>query len=160
MDLSIVVPVYNEEENVHYLYEQLTSVLDPLGLEYEIICADDGSTDHSFELLEELAQRDHRLKVIRFRRNYGQTAGFSAGFDHAIGDIVVTIDADLQNDPATSRPCSTRWLRVMTSFRVGAKTDRMPWSAASCPRGSPTGSSPKRRACTCTTVAVHCVRIG
>ncbi|MEN6479704.1 MAG: glycosyltransferase family 2 protein [Anaerolineales bacterium] len=101
MDLSIVVPVYNEEENIPYLYEQLTAVLDPLGLEYEIICADDGSTDRSFELLRELAERDHRVKVIRFRRNYGQTAGFSAGFDRAKGDIVITIDADLQNDPAS-----------------------------------------------------------
>ncbi|NLX37262.1 MAG: glycosyltransferase family 2 protein [Chloroflexi bacterium] len=101
MDLSIVVPVYNEEENIQYLYDQLTNVLEPLGLEYEVLCADDGSSDHSFELLQELARRDHRIKVIRFRRNYGQTAGFSAGFDHATGDIVITIDADLQNDPAS-----------------------------------------------------------
>ena len=100
MDLSIVVPVYNEEENIQYLYDQLTEVLDPLGLEYEIVCADDGSKDRSFELLSDLAARDHRLKVIRFRRNAGQTAGFSAGFDHARGDIVIAIDADLQNDPA------------------------------------------------------------
>ncbi|MBN1401201.1 MAG: glycosyltransferase family 2 protein [Anaerolineae bacterium] len=100
MDLSIVVPVYNEEENIPYLYDQLTQVLEPLGLEYEIICADDGSRDDSFALLKALAERDSRVKVIRFRRNFGQTAGFSAGFDYASGDIVVTIDADLQNDPA------------------------------------------------------------
>jgi len=101
MDLSIVVPVFNEEENIQYLYDQLTAALEPLGVEYEIICSDDGSTDRSFELLKALAERDHRVKVIRFRRNYGQTAGFSAGFDHASGDIVITIDADLQNDPAS-----------------------------------------------------------
>jgi len=101
MDLSIVVPVYNEEENIDYLYQQLTEVLDPLGLEYEIICADDGSQDRSFEKLKAIAQRDSRVKVIRFRRNFGQTAGFSAGFDYAQGDIVITIDADLQNDPAS-----------------------------------------------------------
>jgi glycosyltransferase involved in cell wall biosynthesis len=100
MDLSVVVPVYNEEENIPHLYEELTQVLDPLGLSYEIICADDGSSDGSFALLKTLAQRDPRVKVIRFRRNFGQTAGFSAGFDYASGDIVVTIDADLQNDPA------------------------------------------------------------
>ena len=99
MDLSIVVPVYNEEENIPSLYEQLTSVLEPLELDYEIICVDDGSRDRSFVLLSELAERDPRVKVIRFRRNFGQTAGFSAGFDYAQGDIVVTIDADLQNDP-------------------------------------------------------------
>ncbi len=100
MDLSLVVPVYNEEENIQYLYDQLTEVLAPLGLEYEIICADDGSRDRSFELLKALAEKDPRIKVIRFRRNFGQTAGFSAGFDYASGDIVITIDADLQNDPA------------------------------------------------------------
>ena len=100
MDLSIVVPVYNEEENIASLYQQLTAVLEPLGRSYEIICVDDGSTDRSFELLAELAERDPRVKVIRFRRNFGQTAGFSAGFDYAQGDIVITIDADLQNDPA------------------------------------------------------------
>ena len=100
MDLSVVVPVYNEEENTQYLYDQLTEVLEPLGLEYEIICTDDGSEDRSFERLQALAERDPRVKVIRFRRNFGQTAAFSAGFDYARGDIVVTIDADLQNDPA------------------------------------------------------------
>ena len=100
MDLSIVVPVYNEEENIAYLYRQLTSVLAPLGRDYEIICVDDGSADHSFELLRQLAERDPRVKVIRFRRNFGQTAAFSAGFDYAQGEIIVTIDADLQNDPA------------------------------------------------------------
>jgi len=90
VDLSVVVPVYNEEENIQYLYDQLTSVLDPLGLKYEIICTDDGSQDRSFELLKALAHQDARVKVVRF----------SAGFDYAKGDIVVTIDADLQNDPA------------------------------------------------------------
>jgi len=100
VDLSIVVPVYNEEPNIQRLYDQLTEVLDPLGSEYEIICADDGSQDRSFELLSELSAKDPRIKVIQFRRNYGQTAAFSAGFDYATGDIVITIDADLQNDPA------------------------------------------------------------
>jgi glycosyltransferase involved in cell wall biosynthesis len=100
VDLSIVVPVYNEEENIPRLYEQLTKVLDPLGSDYEIICADDGSTDGSFVQLKALAEKDPRVKVLRFRRNFGQTAAFSAGFDYAKGDVVVTIDADLQNDPA------------------------------------------------------------
>lgn len=101
MDLSIVVPIYNEEENIPRLYDELTGVLDPLPLAYEIICADDGSQDRSFALLKQLAQEDPRVKIIRFRRNFGQSAGFSAGFDYAQGDIVITIDADLQNDPAS-----------------------------------------------------------
>jgi glycosyltransferase involved in cell wall biosynthesis len=100
VELSIVVPVYNEEENIPALYDQLTEALGPLGLDYEILCADDGSTDRSFALLKALAEKDPRVKVIRFRRNFGQTAGFSAGFDYAQGDVVITIDADLQNDPA------------------------------------------------------------
>ncbi|MFP3895673.1 MAG: glycosyltransferase family 2 protein [Anaerolineales bacterium] len=101
MDLSIIVPIYNEEENVPRLYDELTAVLDPLQREYEIICVDDGSQDRSFALLKQLAQKDPRVKVIRFRKNFGQSAGFSAGFDHARGDIVITIDADLQNDPSS-----------------------------------------------------------
>jgi len=98
--LSVVVPVYNEEESIPHLYQRLTVELENLGLPYEIIAVDDGSRDRSFDLLRDLAQRDRRLRVVRFRRNFGQTAAFSAGFDRARGDVVVTIDADLQNDPA------------------------------------------------------------
>ncbi|NTU80774.1 MAG: glycosyltransferase family 2 protein [Chloroflexales bacterium] len=97
--LSIVVPIYNEEESIPYLYERLTAALDPMGRPYEIICVDDGSRDRSFALLHDLAVSDGRLRVVRFRRNFGQTAGFAAGFDRARGEWVVTIDADLQNDP-------------------------------------------------------------
>ncbi|MEN9935469.1 MAG: hypothetical protein RLZZ387_2048 [Chloroflexota bacterium] len=98
--VSVVVPVYNEEESIPQLYERLTAELSALGVGYEIIAVDDGSRDRSYELLRELAERDHRLRVVRFRRNFGQTAAFSAGFDRALGEVVVTIDADLQNDPA------------------------------------------------------------
>ena len=98
--LSVVVPVYNEEESIPLLYRRLTVELENLGFPYEIIAVDDGSRDRSFDLLRDLAQRDRRLRVVRFRRNFGQTAAFSAGFDRARGDVVVTIDADLQNDPA------------------------------------------------------------
>jgi glycosyltransferase involved in cell wall biosynthesis len=78
----------------------LTEVLSRSGYSYEIIVVDDGSTDRSFEIMRELQAQDRRLRVVRFRRNYGQTAAFAAGFDRAQGDVVVTIDADLQNDPA------------------------------------------------------------
>ena len=100
MDLSVVIPLYNEEENVKPLYEQLKATLEEIGREYEIVVVDDGSTDRSFDILKELHQRDKRLKVIRFRRNFGQTAAFAAGFDYSQGEVVVTMDADLQNDPA------------------------------------------------------------
>jgi glycosyltransferase involved in cell wall biosynthesis len=100
LDISVVVPIYNEEENIARLYERLTAALGALGLAYEIIAVDDGSRDRSFALLRDLAANDPRLRVVRFRRNFGQTAAFVAGFERARGDVVITIDADLQNDPA------------------------------------------------------------
>jgi len=99
-EISVVIPLYNEVENIPELYRQLTGVLEGMGRPYEIIIADDGSTDGSFEVLAEIHKRDPRVKVIRFRRNYGQTAGFAAGFERARGEWIVTMDADLQNDPA------------------------------------------------------------
>ncbi|WP_129626362.1 glycosyltransferase family 2 protein [Candidatus Oscillochloris fontis] len=97
--LSIVVPIYNEEESIPYLYTRLSEVLTAYNQPYEIIAVDDGSRDQSFALLRDLASSDPRLRVVRFRRNFGQTAAFAAGFDRAQGEYIVTIDADLQNDP-------------------------------------------------------------
>jgi glycosyltransferase involved in cell wall biosynthesis len=100
--LSVVIPVYNEEESLELLYTRLTEALVDLDPEraYELIFVDDGSTDGSFAVLQRLWDADRRLRVIRLRRNFGQTAAFSAGFDRARGEVIVTIDADLQNDPA------------------------------------------------------------
>ncbi|NOK59187.1 MAG: glycosyltransferase [Chloroflexi bacterium AL-W] len=98
--LSVVIPIYNEEESISTLYTRLTTALEELGCSYEIIAVDDGSRDRSFAILREQAQQDPRLRVVRFRRNFGQTAAFSAGFDRARGEVIITIDADLQNDPA------------------------------------------------------------
>lgn len=98
--ISVVIPLYNEEENIELLYAQLKAALEGVGREYEIIIVDDGSTDRSFDILKRLYEGEECLKVIRFRRNFGQTAAFSAGFDYASGDVVITMDADLQNDPA------------------------------------------------------------
>lgn len=98
-ELSIVIPVHNESPNIKPLYEELSQVLDHYGRSYEVIIVDDGSTDDTFEQLAALQARDHRLRVIRFRRNFGQTAAFAAGFAHARGRLVVTSDGDLQNDP-------------------------------------------------------------
>lgn len=95
-----MVPVLNEEESLPLLHERLSATLAARGTEYEILVVDDGSTDGSFDVLHRLQALDPHLRVVRFRRNYGQTAAFAAGFDRALGDVVVTIDADLQNDPA------------------------------------------------------------
>jgi glycosyltransferase involved in cell wall biosynthesis len=97
--ISVVIPLYNEEESIPHLCSALTGALQRYGKPYEIIIVDDGSQDRSFELLAEQAQRDPHLTVIQLRRNFGQTAAFAAGFNHARGDVVITMDADLQNDP-------------------------------------------------------------
>ncbi len=96
---SIVIPVYNEEENVPILYEKLKEVLEKLPYDYEIIFVDDGSTDRTPQILEEIAKKDKKVKVILFARNFGQTPAMVAGIDYATGDVVITMDGDLQNDP-------------------------------------------------------------
>ena len=98
--LSVVIPIRNESASIPELYRQLTDTLQRWGRPYEILAIDDGSTDDSFAKLAALQATDVRLRVIRFRRNFGQTAAFAAGFAHARGAMIVTADGDLQNDPA------------------------------------------------------------
>jgi dolichol-phosphate mannosyltransferase len=98
-DVSIVVPIYNEVESLPHLVEAIANSLDPAQLNYELICVDDGSKDGSTELLKELALAHPRLCAVILRRNYGQTAAMAAGFKHARGHSIVTLDGDLQNDP-------------------------------------------------------------
>jgi glycosyltransferase involved in cell wall biosynthesis len=98
-DISIVVPMLNEQENIGPLYEQITQALDGK-YDYEIIVVDDGSTDESLAVLKKIQESDKRLRIVCFRKNFGQTAALSAGFAHSHGNIVVAMDADLQNDPA------------------------------------------------------------
>ncbi len=96
--ISVVIPAYNEEENIPILYEKLKGVLEKLGKDYEVIFVDDGSVDRTWERLKEIAEKDQRVKLIRFKKNYGQTAAMYAGFQHASGEVIITLDADLQND--------------------------------------------------------------
>src|ERR1700761_26865 len=97
--LSVIAPLYNEEDNVQPLYEALTNALDPTGLDYEMVLVDDGSKDSTLTKEIELAKEDPRIKVVKFRRNCGQTAAMAAGIEFASGDVLVTMDGDLQNDP-------------------------------------------------------------
>src|SRR5215212_509758 len=100
MNLSLVIPVYNEEENLPLLYDSIAKALIPLKNTWEVIFVDDGSRDNSFDVLKLLVERDpEHLRVLSFRRNFGQTAAIAAGLDHACGDIIVLLDADMQNDP-------------------------------------------------------------
>lgn len=100
MKISVVIPILNEEDNIDRLYEETKAVLTDLDVDYELLFIDDGSRDQSLERLLRLRRNDENLKVISFRKNFGQTAALSAGFDHARGETVITMDADLQNDPA------------------------------------------------------------
>ena len=112
LELSVVIPIYNEEGNIERLQRELSESLDEIGRDYEIVAVNDGSQDRSFELLNAAQARDSRWHVIHFRRNFGQTAAMAAGFDAARGEIVITIDADLQNDPQDIK-------RILAKFDEG-----------------------------------------
>ena len=99
LDISLVVPVFNEEESLEELYQWIHEVMDMNGFRYELILIDDGSNDQSWDIIIKLVAQDTAIKGIRLSRNYGKSAALSVGFDHAIGDIVFTMDADLQDDP-------------------------------------------------------------
>jgi len=99
LDISLVIPIFNEEENIPLLYAEIVEVLDATDYQYEMIFVDDGSSDTSVKVLENLSNDDENVVVVALRRNFGQTAAMSAGFDHAEGEIIVSMDGDLQNDP-------------------------------------------------------------
>jgi glycosyltransferase involved in cell wall biosynthesis len=98
-ELSVIVPFYNEEGNVARMHTAIVSALEPLGIHFEIVCVDDGSRDRTLELATEIARSDPRVRVVKFRRNYGQTPAMAAGIEQARGKVLVTMDGDLQNDP-------------------------------------------------------------
>ncbi|GIW82329.1 MAG: glycosyl transferase [Gemmatales bacterium] len=100
MDLSVIIPIKDERDNLQPLYGKLLAALEPLDLEFELVFVDDGSTDGSYHVLADLAQRDRRVKVVRLMRNFGQTPALRAGIDWSRGKLIVTMDGDLQNDPA------------------------------------------------------------
>jgi glycosyltransferase involved in cell wall biosynthesis len=99
LELSVVIPAYNEEENIEPCCQEVKTALEPLGINYEIIFVDDGSTDLTFKKLSDLSKNNEKLKVVKLRKNFGQSAALRAGLDHATGRTIVTMDADLQNDP-------------------------------------------------------------
>ena len=99
MDISVVIPVYNEEESISELHQWISRVLNPHGFLYEIILVDDGSSDGSWAQIQAMAQEDDRIKGIKFLRNYGKSAALNMGFRHACGATIITMDADLQDSP-------------------------------------------------------------
>src|SRR2546425_6556854 len=98
--LSVVLPVLNEQDNLEPLHARLTEALEPMGREYEVIYVDDGSSDGSWDALRKIAARDRRVRLVRLRKNFGQTSALAAGFAYSRHPLLVTLDADLQNDPA------------------------------------------------------------
>ncbi|HYT66321.1 MAG TPA: glycosyltransferase family 2 protein [Vicinamibacterales bacterium] len=124
-EISVVVPMRNESPNVEKLYRDVTASLSAFGRPYEIVAIDDGSRDDTFELLARLVDADPRVRVIRFRRNFGQTAAFAAGFAHARGRYIVTADGDNQNDPADIpgmvQTLETRDLDIVCGWRKDRK---------------------------------------
>lgn len=104
IDVSLVIPVFNEEGNVRQLYDEISAVMGDLNINYEVLFIDDGSTDETLPLLKKIQETDPHIGIIIFRRNFGQTAALSAGFDNAMGDIIIPMDGDLQNDP-NDIPC-------------------------------------------------------
>ena len=99
MNLTVIVPLYNEEDSVTPLYDAIVKSVDTMGVDYEMLFVDDGSKDNTVAVASKLAEKDKRLRIIKFRRNYGQTPAMAAGIDNACGSILVTMDGDLQNDP-------------------------------------------------------------
>jgi len=99
-EISVVIPIYNEEENLKELYTKLINIIPSITENYEIIFVDDGSTDNTFGVLKEINKEDAKVRIIKFRRNFGQSAAISAGFDYSKGEVIITMDGDLQNDPA------------------------------------------------------------
>ncbi|HMP01226.1 MAG TPA: glycosyltransferase family 2 protein [Gemmatales bacterium] len=123
MDVSVIVPIKDERENLKPLHEAVRAALEPTGLAWELILVDDGSTDGSFDVLAELAAADRRVKVVELRRNYGQTPALRAGIDAARGAAIVTMDGDLQNDPADI-PMLLDHLRDGCDVALGWRKDR------------------------------------
>ena len=127
VDISIVIPLYNEAPNIPELHEELTTALESASRSYELILVDDGSTDETYQLLSELHAKDRRVCVIRLRRNFGQTAAFAAGFSRARGRVIVTLDGDLQND---ARDIPTMLDRLESGYDIvcGWRRERKdPW---------------------------------
>ena len=152
---SIVVPLYNEQESVTPLYVKIIDVMDTVGEPYEIVFVDDGSRDGTFRILSEIADDDERVVVVRLRRNFGQTAALKAAFDHSRGEIIISMDGDLQHEPAEI-PRFIEKIKegydIVSGWRV-ERTDH--WLTRQLPAGSPIASWRSSREWSCTTSGRH-----
>lgn len=146
LEVSVVIPIYNEEGNIRELYTKLDDVLSIITENYEVIFVDDGSTDNSFNILKEINTENKNVVVVKFRRNFGQTAALSAGFDHFKGDVIITMDGDLQNDPEDIALLLTKineGYDIVSGWRVDRKdpffTKKLPSKFSNCLASKLTG---------------------
>lgn len=153
-DVSIVIPLYNEEESIPRLVEKLSALMDRLELDAEVVIVDDGSTDDSWRLLTDAFRADGRYKMLRFGRNFGQTPAMTAGFEHAEGDVIVTMDADLQNDPDDIPKLLDKMREgydIVSGWRKNRRDDasrKLPSRIANCLIGKLTGTRLHDTGCT------------
>src|SRR5271166_6555491 len=119
---SIVVPFHNEEENITVMYDRLKAVMEQVGDSFELVLVDDGSSDRSYKLLEEIAAVDSRVLAVKLRRNFGQPSALAAGFDNATGEFILAMDGDLQHDPNEIRTFLKSWKRATMSSPAGARS--------------------------------------
>ena len=137
--ISIVIPVFNEEGSLALLHGEIAQHVGGMGRPWEVLYIDDHSTDSTPQVLRELGANDPHIRTLRFSRNFGQTAAMAAGFEHALGEVVVTLDADLQNDPADIRGSSQSSRAVSTSWPAGARIARTASCCGACLRSWRTG---------------------
>jgi glycosyltransferase involved in cell wall biosynthesis len=165
VDLSIIIPTFDEEENVEPLYQALMASVPALGRSFEIIFVDDGSRDRTFERLAAIAARDHRVRIVKLRRNYGQAPAMAAGIEQAQGEVLVTMDADLQNDPADIG-CLIAKLEEGYDLVVGWRHERHDkWLSRRLPSGIAnrliaviTGVDVKDNGCTLKAFRAECIK--
>ena len=154
-DLSVIVPFYNEEENIRRMHAAIVAAIEPLGVPFEMVLVNDGSKDRTLELATDIAREDPRVRVVNFRRNYGQTPAMAAGIEHAEGKVLVTMDGDMQNDPRDIELFLAKindGYDIVVGWRFNRRTSS---SRARSRRASPTGSSARSRGCRSRTMAAR-----
>lgn len=163
--ISVIIPAFNEQDNIVPLYRELKDILDSIARPYEILFVDDGSTDTTFQRMKNIRENDTSVKVIKFRKNFGQSAALQAGFDYADGTIIVTLDADLQNDPKDIPELITKLENEDLDVVCGWRHDRQdPTSKkmfsqlANCLRKSLTGETIHDSGCTLRAYRSECVK--
>ena len=135
--MELLIPVFNEEKSILPLHQKLVAVLEGLGLDFGILFVDDGSTDETKAVIQELAQKDERVRIHSYQPNQGKSLALTQGFAMVKAEVIITMDGDLQDEPKRSRECWPNWRRALTWCQDRSRTARTRW-ARPCPRSSST----------------------